>query len=368
MKRILPLFFLMTLAFNSMSQDVGIERLIYPNKPLSVYELTSYVPVYWQIKNYGTDTISNRVFTLGLYAGGSSPKYNFFRGDMEVGQSLPLDPRNPAYYNYGFHKLVGMEGVMSFITPEYAPGDTIEICLEATVEGDVNRTNDTLCFKIILAERPSRDLVVHILDPVHGQEINPNHTVSFDISLRNDGMVTYTKDSIYGQMAIGQGNKTLDLVSIATALPKNIKPGDSAVVVFDIPLSNDFPLGEVFFGFRMSWMSEDGFYEMGEDVMDNNIRYVTLNSLVSSVSDNLREGIFAYNTLNEIIVAGDFAQGEKLNLQLFDLQGKVVYSQNVEGIAGNGFAISTKNLAEGLYILGIEQNDQLVYREKIFVK
>ena len=118
----------------------------------------------------------------------------------------------------------------------------------------------------------------------------------------------------------------------------------------------------------MSWMSEDGFYEMGEDVMDNNIRYVTLNSLVSSVSDNLRKGIFAYNTLNEIIVGGDFTEGENLNLQLFDLQGKAVYSQNVEGIAGNGFAISTKNLAEGLYILGIQQNDQLIYRKKIFVK
>lgn len=52
------------------------------------------------------------------------------------------------------------------------------------------------------------------------------------------------------------------------------------------------------------------------------------------------------------------------NIQLFDLQGKVVYEQRVENGA-NLLQISTAQLASGLYMVRLETNDQVVIRKVV---
>lgn len=350
------------------SQDIGVNKLIYPNTPFSVYELSSYVPVYWEIANLGEDTIENRIVTLTLHAEGSSPRFTEFRADMEVGFTAPIDPRKDDFYRFGLSELFGIQGVMGFITPEHAAGDTIEVCVEATVTGDTDPSNNSMCFEIILEERQDRDMVLHILNPASGSEIHPNHTVDFDLSVRNDGGVTYKKDSVYGQMAIEKDGKTLDLVSVAAPLTKNIQPGDSAIITFSIPLSKDFPLGDVYFGFKVSWLSDDGFYELGESNTNNNIRYVLLKTTTSSLRDLNRSDISAFANSNQLTIKGEFSNESKMNIKLFDLSGKNVLTTN-SGYNANGLIqISTTSLDNAIYILAIEQEGRIIYREKVLIK
>jgi len=78
MKKILLSSLLLSFFLIAKSQDIGVNKLIYPNTPFSVYELSSYVPVYWEIANLGEDTIENRIVTLTLHAEGSSPRFTEF--------------------------------------------------------------------------------------------------------------------------------------------------------------------------------------------------------------------------------------------------------------------------------------------------
>jgi hypothetical protein len=367
MNKFLLVLGLLSFSILSKAQDIGIEKLTYPTKDYQSFELTSYFPIYYTIKNYGDDSIDNRVITLELIAEGASPRYTQFKAQLPKGWSAPVDDRKVEFYENGFHNLVGMSSVMGMLTPEYGAGDTLHICLVATVEGDVDRSNDSLCFYITLKERPNRDLVLHILSPEEDSEVHPNHTVSFDLSVRNDGEIAYDRDSVYGQMAIEKNQETLDLVNIALALENHIEPGDSATVNVSFHLPKSFETGQFFMGFRLAWLSDDNVFELGEGNLDNNIRYVSLNSTVSSVNDLFETPVSILNGNNALILKGDFSEVEILNTVLFNMNGQKVHSQMFTQPNGNSLIIPTNGLSNGAYMLLLEDGNGSLARYKVIV-
>lgn len=367
MNRILLVLVFVSSLTLSIGQDIGIERLIYPTKAYESFELSSYFPVYYQIKNYG-DEFDDKIMTLELLAEGMSPRFTQFRTPtIPQGWTAPIDDRSPEFYEFGFHQLVGMSSVMGVITPEAAPGDTLHICLVATVEGDVNPSNDTLCFYIVLEERLNRDLRLLILSPEIDDEVHPHHTASFDLSIRNDGEVNYTRDSIYGQMALEKGGQTLDLVNFAMAINEDIDPGDSIGITVDVPLSKDFETGPFFMGFRITWLSNDNVYELGESNLDNNIRYVRLNSTTSSLNNPLQESIRIINSENSLIISGDFSEIQSLHTKMYNMNGQVVYSHMFMDAVVNSISIPTNNISGGTYLLLLENSNGALARFKVIV-
>ncbi|MBI1184520.1 T9SS type A sorting domain-containing protein [bacterium] len=366
MKRIFPLVAIIVLAVAAKAQDVGVEKLIYPKKHYPVFEVSSTVPAYWSIKNYG-DTIQSRVFTVGIKVGDKPKNYTLFRSDMAVDEVFPFDPRNVKFYQNYFDQLLGIESVIGFKTPEYAAGDTLKICLEATVTGDTNPANDSACFEIILADRQPRDLDLHILSPKAGTEVSPNHTVSFDVSVKNQGSVAYTDDSVFVLMQVFSDNKVSDVKAFSAHINKNLNPGDSTIMTFDYPTSVSLPEGDVYFIFNVSWLSEDRFYVLGESSTSNNRRYVKMKSVISSVGEVKDRNIRAYQAENEIIVNGNFEGIDNLSFTLLDMQGRVMKTERMNSAAGNQSNLSTAGLAQGVYLLNVVGQNTLLYRQKIMV-
>ncbi|MBI3142785.1 MAG: T9SS type A sorting domain-containing protein [Bacteroidetes bacterium] len=367
MKQVFTLIVLFCAISMGHSQDIGIERLIYPTKPFMVYELSTRIPVFWQIKNYG-DTIDSRVVTLGLYPEGSSPGFSLFRSDFSKGQSVPIDYRNPEFYNFGLNNLVDIDFVMGFTTPEHAAGDTIEICLQATVTGDTNPDNDTLCFKIILADRQERDLALHILNPVQNAKTMAGATVEFEISVRNDGATAYTADSLYLEMAIIKDDKLLDAFNFGVSNPSAIPMGDSASVSVDIPLSYLFPEGDVIFGFQISWLSDDGLVELGETSHSNNTRYVVLEVTPSGIGELGHTGFWMGNAPGTLSLNSPTMPNGELDVQLFTMGGQLVKRLGHVPMQGGTAMVDTKGLPLGTYIISVSQGSQFIYRSKVVVE
>ncbi|MGB0432553.1 MAG: T9SS type A sorting domain-containing protein [Bacteroidia bacterium] len=367
MRKILFSVFAVIFTLSISAQDIGVGELIYPYDNYAEYELSSYVPVYWNFKNYGDDTLENRVITLELLAEGSSPRFTQFRANITKDFVGPIDDRDPVFYQYGFHELFGIESVMGIITPEHAAGDTIEICVIASVEGDVDRSNDTACFHIVLKEWQNRDLVVHILNPEPKSEVHPNHSVTFDLGIRNAGEVTYTRDSVYLQMAFEKDGQTMDLVNVAKKIDSEIISGDSAIITLDVPLSKNFPLGDFYVGFRVAWLSDDGVFELGESNTDNNIRYTQLSCMASSIADLPQLNLKAFYNGESIIVSGDFFNASELTSTLYSLNGQVI-DQQKQSINQNTTIAFNYNLATtGAYILVLKADNGRVFSQKVYI-
>ena len=367
MKKVLLLAFISIFTLNLSAQDIGVGELIYPKKNFEVFETSSYVPVYWNFKNYGDDTLENRIITLELLAEGSSPRFTQFRANITKDFVGPLDDREPLFYQYGFNELFGIQGVMGIITPEAAPGDTIDICVVATVEGDVDHSNDTACFSIVLKEWKNRDLVMHILNPQPKSEVHPNHSVTFELSVRNDGSEIYDHDSLYMQMAFEKDGETMDLVNISNKLNGSIEPGDSAIVSLNVPLSNKFPLGDFYVGFRVAWLSEDKVYELGESNSDNNIRYTTLTCTASSLAELPQLNLQIKQMNNAIIVNGDFESANAVTSRIISISGKTVASKNALVNGNSQLVFNTNSFDKGIYLLIIEADNGKVFSNKVFV-
>ncbi|MFY0674281.1 MAG: T9SS type A sorting domain-containing protein [Bacteroidia bacterium] len=358
---------LVSMSLLSRAQDIGIEQLYYPTEAYQSFELSSYFPVYYQIKNYGEE-FDDKVMTLELIAEGMSPRFTQFRSPtIPQGWTAPIDDRRPEFYEFGFHQLVGMSSVMGLITPEASVGDTLHICLVATVEGDVNPTNDTLCFYITLKERKNRDLRLLILSPENDTEVHPHHSVSFDLSIRNDGSESYDNDSIYGQMALEKGGQTLDLINFTMALNTEIEPGDSATATIDVPLSKDFETGPFFMGFRIAWLSDDKVFELSEGNLDNNIRYVRLNATTSSINSLFENSFSIVNAEYAIIIKGNFSENQIQNARMYNMSGRELEQNLNMMFSASDLKINTSNISSGTYILLLEGINGSISRHKVIV-
>lgn len=358
-------FTIVLLSIGAQAQDFGIEKMIYPTKSLPHYEVNTAVPLYYWIKNFG-DSIDNRVVTLEVDAEGSSPKSISFRASTPQGFRTPMDFREQAFYDARFDEISGIERVMAMMTPEGNVGDTIEVCITATVRGDINPANDQICFKIVLDANKDRDLALHILNPESGKKYASGKTVSFDLSVRNDGQEDYTLDTMYGQGQIIINNQVADFFAFQREVKGGLAMGDSASVVLDIPINETFS-GKMLFCYRVVWMSDDAEVELFETNPNNNIRCVEIEISPTSIGDIHGLDISLLSEGNSVVVEGDFSSVGTIRASLYDLTGKKVNTVQTSTAMGR-VSLDHSTLSPGMYVFTLEAEGTLLFKEKYWVR
>jgi len=351
---------------SSYAQDFGIEKMIFPVENPAKYELNTAIPLYYWVKNFG-DSIESREFTIEVDAQGSSPRFTTFRASMPKGFRAPLDYRQQAYYESGFDDIFGMNGVMIMMTPEAAAGDTIEVCITATVKGDINPANDQICFEIVLQENKNRDLVLHILDPQPGAKVTAGWSANFDLSVRNDGSVDYTLDTLYAQGNLIVDGDLVDVFSFRQEMKGGVAIGDSNLATVEIPLSDQFPVGKATFCYRVLWMTEDAVVELFEPVISNNARCVEIEVTPSSIGKIGTMDLEIGNSNGAVMVSGDFGAYDNVTMQLYDLNGKLVaslFSETSNGVV----ALPYGALTNGMYLFTMQAGGNVLIKEKLWLK
>lgn len=348
------------------AQDFGIEKMIYPKAELPHYEVNTAVPLYYWLKNFG-EAIDESIFSIEVDAEGSSPRSIAFIGSMEKGYRTPMDYGHQNFYAAGFDQIPGIERVMVMVTPEGNPGDTIEVCISATVEGDINHDNDEVCFKMILDANDSRDIAMHILSPEEGKKFGAGRVIPFELSLRNDGFEDYPSDTLYGQGQIIIEGEVVDFFSIKEPLTRSIRTGDSSSAIVNIPMDPSYPGGKLTFCYRVVWMSDDAKVELFETSQINNIRCVEIE--MSPLSIGTIEGLDLSLSRqgSAVVVQGDFASVDVVDASLYDLTGKQVATAHAPTAAGS-VQLDHSGLPAGMYMFTLVSKGNLILKEKYWVQ
>ena len=63
-----------------------------------------------------------------------------------------------------------------------------------------------------------------------------------------------------------------------------------------------------------------------------------------------------------------YAISTNINIQVFDLEGRLIINKNIETWNKNSISISTKNLSSGVYIVSIKNNNTITNRKLIISK
>lgn len=359
------MFAFVMISISAQAQDFGIEKMIYPTKSLPHYEVNTAVPLYYWIKNYG-DSIDNRVVTLEVDAEGSSPKSISFRASTPKDFRTPMDFRNQAFYDAGFDQISGIERVMAMVTPEGNVGDTIEVCVIATVRGDVNPANDQICFKMVLDANKDRDLALHILSPESGKKYAPGRTISFDLSVRNDGQEDYELDTLYAQGQIIINGQVADFFAFQQEMKGGVAMGDSSSVIVDIPLNENFS-GKMLFCYRVVWMSDDAEVELSETNANNNIRCVEVEVSPMSIGSIRGLDLSLLTRGSTVVVEGDFSSLGAVDASLYDMTGKKVRTKHASTSSGS-VSLDHSMLQPGVYVFTLEAEGSLLMKEKYWVR
>lgn len=348
------------------AQDFGIEKMIYPTEKLPHYELNTAVPLYYWIKNFGDD-IPETVVTLEVDAQGSSPRTVSFIGAIPKGFRSPMDFGHQGFYDTGFDQIPGIERVMVMLTPEGNAGDTIEVCVSATVEGDINHDNDRVCFKMVLDANKDRDVAMHILSPEEGKKFRAGRIIPFELSLRNDGAEDYPVDTLYGQGQILIDGEAVNFFSIKEPLGSSLKTGDSSTATVYIPMDETYPGGKLTFCYRAVWMSEDGRVELLENSMENNIRCVEIEMSPLSVGEIEGLDLNLIRKEQAIWVTGNFASLDRVDAYLYDMNGKKVAEVQASTAAGS-VQLEHGNLPSGVYMFTLSSKGSVLLQEKYWVR
>jgi len=74
------------------------------------------------------------------------------------------------------------------------------------------------------------------------------------------------------------------------------------------------------------------------------------------------------NPASEIVYIKYYAISTNINIQVLDLEGRLIINKNIETWNKNSISISTKNLSSGVYIVSIKNNNTITNRKLIISK
>lgn len=346
------------------AQDIGISEIRYPVKTIVTHELTTVVPVYYTIKNYGS-ALEGAAITVKLIPETSSPGVVSFTANVAEDGEVLMDAREQSFYQNGLSQVPGIGGVLRFQTPEASAGDTIDVCVVATVEDDVNTSNDTMCFEVILAERQPRDLGLEIVQPNENDEVKTWEDLPIQLTISNGGDVDYTRDSLFMQLQIVQGQSVLDQIGFAVTLDSDIAAGSSATIDVNLPIGKAFPVGQTSFCLRVSWLSQDLLVELAETNFDNNDDCVAVNVVANSIDEISANSSFYFDGSQIIGQIDEKAIGKNVRIALYSMEGKLLYQNELDAMPAQ-IQIPVNN-HKGIHLLRVELDGE-IFSKKVLVR